>query len=44
MKLLSHGPNYAVVPRSPLITEYVATIEQACSALKQGEAEELGGR
>ena len=40
MKLLSHGPNYAVVPRSPPITEYVATIEQACTALKQGK----GGR
>ena len=41
MKLLSHGPSYAVVPRSPPITEYIATIEQACTALKQGKAEEL---
>ena len=41
-KLLSHGPNYAVVP-SPPITEYVATIEQACTALQQGKAEELRG-
>ena len=39
-----HGPNYAVVPRSPPITEYVAAIEQACSKLQQGEAEELRGK
>ena len=43
MKLLSHGPNYAVVPRSAPITEYVATIEQACTALKQGKVEEFRG-
>ena len=42
-KLLAHGPNYAVVPRSPPITEYIAVIEQACSKLKPGEAEELRG-
>ena len=29
-KVLAHRPNYAVVPRSPPITEYVAVIEQAC--------------
>ena len=39
---MAHRPNYAVVPRSPPITEYVAAIEQACSKL-QGEAEELRG-
>ena len=43
MKLLSHGPNYTVVSRSPPITEYIAVIEQACTTLKQGEAEELRG-
>ena len=43
MKLLSHGPNYAVVPRTPPIKEYIAAIEQACTALKQGEVEELRG-
>ena len=42
-KLLAHGPNYAVVPKSPPITEYEAAIEQACSKLQQGEAEELKG-
>ena len=43
-KLLAHGPNYAVVPRSPPIAEYIAAIEQACSKLQQGEAEELRGK
>ena len=42
-KLLSHGPNYAVVPKSLPITEYIATIEQACTALQQGKVEELRG-
>ena len=42
-KLLAHGPNYAVVPRSPPITEYIAAVEQACSKLQQGEVEELRG-
>ena len=35
-KLLAIGPNYAMVPRSPPITEYIAAIEQACSKLQQG--------
>ena len=43
MKLLNHGPNYAVVPRSPPIDEYIASIEHVCTTLKQGEAEELRG-
>ena len=42
-KLLAHGPNYKVVPRSPPTIEYIAAIEQACSKLQQGEAEELRG-
>ena len=42
-KLLAHGPNYVVVPRSPPTTEYIAAIEQACSKLQPGEAEELRG-
>ena len=32
-----------MVPRSPPITEYVASIEYVCTILKQGEAEELRG-
>ena len=43
MKLLSHGPNYPVVPRSPPITDYIAAIKQACTVLKQRKAEELRG-
>ena len=41
MKVLSHMPNYAVVTRYPPVAEYVASIEQACTQLKQGKAEEL---
>ena len=43
MKLLSHGPNYVVVPKSPAIIEYIAAIEKACTALQQGKVEELRG-
>ena len=43
MKVLLHGPNFAVVPRYPPVGEYIASIEQACTQLKQGEAEELRG-
>ena len=43
LKVLSHGPNFAVVPRYPPVGEYIASIEQACSQLKQREAEELRG-
>ena len=43
MKLLSHGPNYAVVPKNPLIIEYIATIGKACTSLQPGKAEELRG-
>ena len=40
---MAHGPNYAVVLRSPPTTEYVAAKEQVCSKLQQGDAEELRG-
>ena len=40
-KLLAHGPNYAVVPRDPPVTQYVAVVEQACSKLEEGKAEEF---
>ena len=43
MKLLSHGPNYAMVPKNPPIMEYIATIEKACTSLQPGKVEELGG-
>ena len=41
MKLLSHGPNYTMVPKSPPIIEYIAAIERACTAIQPGKAEEL---
>ena len=40
-KLLAHGPNYVVTPRSPTIGEYIAAVEQACQNLTQGEADEM---
>ena len=42
-KILSRGPNFAKVPKSPPVGEYIASIENACSQLRQGEAEELRG-
>ena len=42
-KILSNGPNYAIVPKKPPIGEYVAAIEQVCNQLEQGKAEELRG-
>ena len=40
-KLLTHGPNFTVVPKNPPIMEYIATVEQACSKLGDGKAEEV---
>ena len=40
-KLLAHGPNFVVVPKNPPIIQYVATIEQACTKLEEGQAEEF---
>ena len=42
-KVLSNGPNYAIVPRIPPIGEYVTAIEQVCNQLEHGKAEELRG-
>ena len=42
-KLLSNGPNYTVVPKSPPIIEHIAAREKACTALQQGNAKELRG-
>ena len=39
---MSHGPNYAIVPKSPPITEYIVAIEKVCTTV-QGKAEELRG-
>ena len=43
IKLLSHGPNYTMVPKNPPIIEYIAAIEKACTSLQPGKAEELRG-
>ena len=43
IKLLSHGPNYAMVPKYPPIIEYIAAIGKACTSLQPGKAEELRG-
>ena len=40
-KLLAHGPNFAIVPKNPPIIQYVAAIEQVCTKLEEGKAEEL---
>ena len=37
VKLLAHGPNYAVTPRNPPIEEYIAAVEKTCQNLTQGE-------
>ena len=41
--LLSHGPNFVIVPREPPTCEYIAATEKACLQLAQGKAEELRG-
>ena len=44
VKLLSHRPNYAMVPKNPPIMEYIAAIEKVCTSLQPGKVEELRGR
>ena len=41
--LLSHGPNFVIVPRKPPTREYIAATEKVCQQLTQGKAEELRG-
>ena len=43
MKVLSRGPNFAIIPKNPPVGEYIAPIENACQKLKQGKADELRG-
>ena len=43
IKALAHGPNYAIVPRSPPVGEYIMAIKNVCNQLQQGKAEELRG-
>ena len=39
--LLSHGPNFAITPRSLPYGEYITVVEQACLNLEPHNAEEL---
>ena len=43
-RLLDHGPNYAIVPKDPSIIQYVAAIENACTKLEEGKADEFRGQ
>ena len=43
MKILSRGPNFAILPRNPPVGEYIVSIENACNKLKQGKADEPRG-
>ena len=36
VKLLPHGPNYAVTPSSPPIGEYIAAVEKTCQSKALG--------
>ena len=40
-RLLAHWPKFAIRPRQPPVIEYIVVVEQACSKLGQGEADEL---
>ena len=40
-RLLVRGPKFVIRPRKPPVREHVAAVEQACSRLSQGEADEL---
>ena len=40
-RLLAWGPKFVIKPRKPPVREYIVAVEQACSKLSQGEADEL---
>ena len=40
-RLLARGPKFVIKPRKPPVGEYIVAVEQACSKLSQGEADEL---
>ena len=42
-KALAHGPNFAIIPKSPPVGEYIAAIENVCNQIQQGKVEELRG-
>ena len=40
-RLLARGPKFSIRPRQPPISEYVAAVEQVCSRLNKGEADDI---
>ena len=40
-RLLAQGPKFVIKPRKPPVREYIVAIEQGCSKMNQGEADEL---
>ena len=40
-KLLAHGPNFVITPRSPPVGEYTTAVVQTCQCLAQVEADEM---
>ena len=40
-RLLAWGPKFSIRPRQPPIGEYEVAVEQTCSRLNKGEAEEM---
>ena len=40
-KLLAHRPNYAIVPKDPTVAQYVTAVENACTKLEEGKAEDF---
>ena len=40
-RLLAWGPKFSIRPRQPPVSEYVAAVEQACSRLNKGGADEI---
>ena len=40
-RLLAQGPKFSIRPRQPPVSEYISAVEQACSRLSQGEADEM---
>ena len=40
-RLLAWVPKFSIKPRQPPVSEYVVAVEQACSRLEKGEADEI---
>ena len=40
-RLLAQGPKFSTRPRQPPVSEYVVAVEQACSRLSKGKADDM---